>query len=146
MEEDGLSLYFELKEGEKADLEIVAQAALHWVAALRAAAIAIEPDAQFRVEFIDAKASSLRVNTLLDWMETTLTRIEVGSGKHPRLRRLAVALAVFIVSPGATHYVEDFLDGEPPTSLSDEDRGLLLELLERTRAMPDVESESRKVF
>lgn len=54
-----LSLYFQLKKGEKADLEVVAAAALAWVDALRAAAIAIDPDAELKVEIVDAEDASL---------------------------------------------------------------------------------------
>lgn len=146
MSEGNLSLYFKLKEGKKADLEVVAEAALHWVAALRASAAAIDPDSRIRVEFVDAKESSLRLNTILEWMESALARVETGAGKYPRLRNLALSIALFLVTTTAAHYVDDFLDGEPAFSLSDEDRRLLKKLLEGIREAPEVEAEGRKFF
>jgi hypothetical protein len=59
-----ISLYFKLKEGHKADLEVVAAAALEWVAAARAAAREIAPEAQIRIELIDASDGSLKINTV----------------------------------------------------------------------------------
>jgi len=39
MADGSISLYFQLKPGEKADLEVVATAALAWVEGLRAAIV-----------------------------------------------------------------------------------------------------------
>ncbi|MGE8940761.1 hypothetical protein ACO2I3_02500 [Leptospira interrogans] len=129
MTEANLTLYFGLKKGEKADLEIVAAAALHWVGALRAAAREIDPTAEIRVELVDAVESSLRLNTILDWAESTLERIEVGSGKYPRLKRLAIALAVFLPTVG--HPTYEFYFGNDVAALTQEDRRRLDQLLER---------------
>ena len=70
MTDDSISLYFSLKPGEKADLEVIATAALEWLESARAAAREIEPSAQIRVELVDADESSLRLNTILDWVES----------------------------------------------------------------------------
>jgi hypothetical protein len=97
-----ISLYFTLKPGEKADLEVVATAALEWLESARAAAREIEPNAQISVELVDADESSLRLNTILDFIESQLDKIEKGGSHHPRLRRLAIALAIFIPTTGYT--------------------------------------------
>ncbi|MBW7950166.1 MAG: hypothetical protein H3C55_12555 [Pseudorhodoplanes sp.] len=152
MSDGGISLYFTLKEGEKADLEVVAIAALEWLAAARAAAAEIEPGAQIRVELIDADESSLRLNAILGWLEGQLERIEEGSGQYPRLRKLAIALAIFVVVTGVETAI-DYFDGPPTAALSEEDRQflqenrrLLNELLERTRKNPEVEVRRQKFF
>jgi hypothetical protein len=49
-----LSLHFKLKDGEKADLEVVAAAMLAWVDALRSAALTIDPSSELKVEIVDA--------------------------------------------------------------------------------------------
>ncbi|MBZ9983999.1 hypothetical protein LB521_22960 [Mesorhizobium sp. BR-1-1-8] len=145
MSDGHLSLYFTLKEGEKADLEVVAAAAIQWVEALRAAAREIVPEAQIKVELVDAQESSLRFNTVLDWAEEQLARIEEGTGKHRRLAKLAIALAVFVPVTGYPTY--EFYFGDQPTlSLSEEDRLRIDGFLERTRNLPEVEEKRRKMF
>jgi len=147
--EDTLSLYFQLRADEKADLEVVAKAALRWVATLRAAASTIDPNAKIRVELVDAAEGSLRLNTILDWVEAQLASIQEGSGKHPRLRALALALAAFVVTSTAQNVIDHLVDdlmGEPTMSLNAEDRALLEEMLENIRKNPEVESESRGFF
>lgn len=140
-----ISLYFGLKEGQRADLEVVAAAALVWVEAVRAAARAISPEAQVRIEIINAAESSLRLNTILEWMETQLTRIDKGTAKYKRLRKLAIALAVFVPTVGYPTF--DFYFGTKPTaSLNEQDRKLLNELLEQTRKDPAVKEKSQKFF
>ncbi len=65
---EAISLYFRLKDGEKADLEVVAAAAIQWVETLRAAAAIIDPSARINVELLDATEGSLRLNTVLSWL------------------------------------------------------------------------------
>jgi hypothetical protein len=140
-----ISLYFGLKEGDRADLEVIATAALQWVEAVRAAAREIEPTAQIRVELINADESSLRLNAILDWIEEQLSRIEKGSDRYRRIRKLAIALAIFVPTVGVPTY--HFYFGEKPTlSLNEEDRRLLNELLERTRQNPEVGAKRQKFF
>ena len=78
MSDQGISLYFALREGRRADLEVVSEAALHWIAAIRAAASEIDPNVHIRVELIDADVGSLRLNTILDWVEEQLARAGPG--------------------------------------------------------------------
>lgn len=146
MSDTTLSLYFQLKEDRKADLEVVANASLHWVAALRAAATAIEPDAEIRVEFINAEQGSLRLNTILEWTETQLERLAEGSADYPRLRSLAVALSFFIGSVPAADFIKSLYSDSPAVSLDENDRLLLQELIEHTQEEPEVESKGRKFF
>lgn len=139
-----LSLYFDLRSGENADLEVISQAALHWVAALRAAAREIDPSAEIKVEFVDATEGSLSLNTMLEWAEGHLERIEKGSGKYWRVKRLAIAAAVFVVVTGIPtyqHYV-----GHETVDLSDEDRERIDELIKLVGDKPLVEESRRKFF
>ncbi|MET3924569.1 hypothetical protein [Devosia sp. 2618] len=139
-----LSLYFKLVPGEKADLEVVAQAALDWVAALRAAALEIEPTAKFRVEIVDAVEGSLRLNAILDWAEDQLKKLEGKEGAHWRVKNLAIALAVFVPSvvvPTALPYIL------PPTlELSEEDRSRLDALIRETSDKPPVREKRKRFF
>jgi hypothetical protein len=139
-----ISLYFGLQEGQKADLEVVALAALEWVAAMRAAALELDPGAQIRIEFVDAVEGSLRLNAIFDWLEKQLEQIQVGSGRYSRLRKLAIALAIFVPVSGYPTY--DFYFGDKTVSLSEEDRHWLNELLERTKENPEVKVRKQKFF
>lgn len=133
-------LYFQLKPGRKADLEVVAEAAMLWVQTLRAAARAIDPNTQIRVEIIDAKESSLQLNTIFDWLESHLARLDAGSAKYPRLRSVAIALAVFLVTQGPQ--TVDFYFGDKETISADE-RKLFEGFLEILRGDPEVEQNSK---
>jgi hypothetical protein len=144
--DETLSLYFELREGEKADLEVVAAAALAWVEGIRAAAKAIDPGADVRVEVVDAKESSLLLNNLVKWLETRvepqLERIERGGERLKRTRKLAAGLAFFLLVTAPATWDLYFGDGD----FTEEDRAALLELTELARQDESVQSARRKFY
>jgi len=141
-----LSLYFQLKEGEKADLEIVSAAAIAWVEALRSVARAVDPDSDIKVELVDADEASLTFNTIIDWFERNvekrLKRLERGGKKLPRTKKLAIALSIFMVISGVPTW--DFYFGDDP--FTDEDREMLKEVHEAIVGDPAVETAKRKFF
>jgi hypothetical protein len=147
-----ISLYFTLKPGEKADLEVIATAALEWLESARAAAREIEPSAQIHVELVDADESSLRLNTILDWVENQLEKVDKGGGRYPRLKKLAIALAIFVPTTGVETYKHYFglqqevLLKEEDRKLIEEHSRLLHELIERTQKNPDVSVRRQKFF
>lgn len=146
MSDGSISLYFQLREGEKADLEIVSAAAIAWVESLRAVARSYDPDSDVRVELVDADESSLIFNTIVDWfernVEARIDRFDRGGGRLPRTRKLALALALFLIVTGYPTY--DFYFGEG--DFTDEDRAMLIEILERAKSDPAVETSKRKFF
>lgn len=146
MSESDLSLYFQLRKGEKADLEVVAAAALAWVESLRAAAQAIDPDADLRVEIVDAEESSLSIRTLLKWFEThveqRLERFERGGQKLPRTKKLAVALGAFLIFTAPQTF--DFYFGED--EFTKEDREKLDELVKIAKDNKDVQAARRRFY
>ena len=133
----GIDLYFALKPGRRADLEVVSAAALQWVEAMRIAARRLEPNADIRVELVATPEGSLRLSAVLDWVERKLADIEEGKIKHPRLKKLAVALALFVVFTGYPTYDFYFGDDATELTLNPEDRKLLEELLQRIGKTPD---------
>jgi hypothetical protein len=141
-----ISLYFQLKPGEKADLEVVAAAAIAWVQTLRATARAIDPDADIRVELVDADESSLILNAVLAWFENhverRLERLDRGGQKLPRTKKLAMALTAFVFVTGIPTY--DFYFGDEP--FTEEDRRALNEILSQTAKDPSVEAAARKFY
>lgn len=146
MTADTLSLYFELRPGEKADLEVAAAAALAWAEGVKAAARVLDPDAEVRIELIDATESSLGINTVLKWLEKNiephLERIERGGHRLPRTRKLAIGLAVMLVVTGPQTW-DFYFGGEPFTA---EDREALNTILEQTRSDPDVKAARKKFY
>lgn len=142
----GIDLYFALKPGRRADLEVVSAAALQWVEAMRIAARRLEPNADIRVELVATPEGSLRLSAVLDWVERKLADIEEGKIKHPRLKKLAVALALFVVFTGYPTYDFYFGDDATELTLNPEDRKLLEELLQRIGKTPDGGETGRKFF
>lgn len=146
MSSETLSLYFQLQEGRKADLEVVAQAALAWAEGVRAAAKAIDPHANVRIEMVDAHESSLIFNNIIrfleDHIETKLKRIEQGGEKLKRTRKLAIGLAMFLLVTGPSTWDLYFGDGEFTT----EDRETLKQLAETALADEDVGTARRKFY
>jgi hypothetical protein len=152
MTDDSIGLYFKLKPGEKADLEVVATAALEWLESARAAAREIEPGAQIHVGLVDATEASLQLNTVLEWVESQLERIDRGGGRYPRLKKLAVALAIFVPTTGVETY-RLYFGPHHEVALKEEDRKLieensrlLHELIDRTHKNPDVGVRRQKFF
>lgn len=146
MSEGAVSLYFGLKEGEIADLEVVAEAALEWAGIVRAAAVTIDPQAKVNIGLVDAEESSLRLNAVLEWAEDTLARIKEGPAKYPRIYTLAVALAAFIALQSVERAMDVIFDTDPSPALSAEDRNLLNNLLDQLRDAPEVEDRKRKFY
>lgn len=145
MSDNTITLHFGLKEGDSADLEVVAAACLNWVEAMRIAAQDIDPGTKFRVELIDAQEGSLKLNTIFDWAEKQLTRLEEGAGEYSRLKKLAIAFSVFLIVSGGPTY--DFYFGdEPEMQLSQEDRQTLDAILNQLKENPEFEKEKRKFF
>jgi hypothetical protein len=152
MSDGSISLYFTLKPGEKADLEVIAIAALEWLESARAAARDIDPSAQIHVELVDADESSLRLNTILNWVESQLEKVEKGSGRYPRLKKLAIAIAIFVPTTGVETYRTYFgpqhevLLNEGDRKLIEENSRMLHEFIERTQKNPDVSIRRQKFF
>lgn len=145
MKDNELSLYFQLANGQKADLEVVASAAIAWVESLRAVAQSVDANSDVKVELVDAEEGSLVFNTIIAWFDRTigdkLERVHDGFHAMPRGRKLALALALFIIVTGyptAHFYLGD--------DLTDEDRALLEEIVEQVRGDPAVETAKRKFF
>ncbi|MEY4160077.1 MAG: hypothetical protein RLZZ136_698, partial [Pseudomonadota bacterium] len=146
MQIDALGLYFQLKPGEKADLEIISSAAIAWVETLRATARAIDPEADLCVELVDADESSLLFNTIVSWFEANverrLERLERGGERLPRTRKMALALAIFVVTTGIPTYHEYF--GTP--DFTDDDRDRMKRIEAKLDGDVAVQTAKRKFF
>ena len=145
-DESAVSLYFDLQKGERADLEVLAEAAIHWIATIRETANAIDPNIKVRVEIVDADEGSIKFNTVFKWVEEKLENFESGSSEYPRLRKLALALSIFLLGVAADKVVDQIIESPSRLELSDEDRERLDELLKRSKGKPEIETPKRKFF
>ena len=103
MQETSISLYFDLEQGQTANLEVVAKAALAWNAMIKDYAAAFAPElGPIQVDFFDATASSARLNNLLK---------AAGEGDPKALLALAGGIVLFFAMGAAVHLQEDFGSG-----------------------------------
>lgn len=97
--DDGeLSLYFDTAPGELADLEVAAAAAIQWAQGLKAAAVAIDPDHEYRVSLIAAKPGSSNWIAKVEKSRANqlAKRVSEGWQKVPLIMRMGIGLAVVI--------------------------------------------------
>lgn len=84
-----LSLYVDLEEAQKPDLEVIARAALEFTSAIREAAHVIDPYISVRVELLDSTDGSLSLNTLI----RAFRRDEKAPSKLTRKGLIAIAIS-----------------------------------------------------
>jgi hypothetical protein len=136
-----VSLYFKLQKDEKADLEIISAAAIAWVETLRAAAQAVDPASDVRVDLVSVDESSAIFNTLVEWFDRTTDRIAEGYERTPRGRKLALALALFTITTAIPTYEEFFGD-----NFTEKDRETLDRIDKQTRDDPAVRTARQKFY
>lgn len=138
---NAVSLYFRLEDGHSADLEIIAEAAIAWVETLRAAAQAVFPESDVKVELVNVDQSSAIFNTLVDWFDRNADQIARGYERQPRGRKLVLALSVFTITAAYPTY--DVIFGDDFTA---EDRLMLKRIEEQTRNNPAVRTARGKFY
>jgi hypothetical protein len=143
---ESLSLYFGLRNGENADLEIISSAAIAWVETLRSLAQAVDPSTDIRVSLVDVEQGSNIYNTVIEWfdrnLEPHLNQIVAGYEKAPpRSRKLVLGLAMFTVSTAIPTYDAYFGD-----DFGKEDREMLRRIEQECKSNPAVETARRKFY
>ncbi len=107
-----ISLYLDLAEGESANIEVVAKAALAWSAAVKELAYVIDPSMEVEIELISGTEGSLDLNACLK-------AFAKFAEQKPKLATVIVtSLTWFMVQTGSYTYerVLDWLTGKdaPP--------------------------------
>ena len=117
-----ISLYIDLQEGQKADLEAVARASLAFADAIREIAGFIDPFSDTRIELISTTEGSISLNTKIKFRAA-------GRTYEITLYALLLVFASYItvhvgefVFEKATTVVWEQLFGEQEAALSDEDK------------------------
>jgi hypothetical protein len=62
-----LSLYIDLEEGQQADLEVAARAAISWAQSIKETAYVFDPTAEVKVKFISGTEGSLSLNGAIEF-------------------------------------------------------------------------------
>ncbi|MDR7103046.1 hypothetical protein [Croceicoccus sp. BE223] len=102
-----ISLKFELAADRSADLEIISEAAIAWVEALRAAAQAVDEKTDVRVRLVNVERRSALFNVLGEWFDRAADKWEAA----PRRAKLIRALTIFTIVSGYPTYQAYFGDG-----------------------------------
>lgn len=143
--QESLSLYFGLQDGRKADLKIVSLAAIEWTHAVQLAATMLDPELKVRIELINAHEGSLSLNTVFDWAEEALQKMDPSKSAHPRLLALAIGLAVFLIFDAGPAL--DYWLGDADTlELTESDRKRLDQLLEEISKSKELKPTNQKFF
>lgn len=107
-----LSIYLALEQGEFADLEVVSEASIHLINAMKDVVAFADPGAHFQIVVQNGKESSLRLNSVIK-----LISGNEGSDEDKKAHRRGVAVGCILTGiigwlPAqiGSHYLEKFLN------------------------------------
>ena len=86
-----LSLYIDLEEGSRGDLEVISRAAIAWSQMIREAALSVDPFLEVRVELVSGTAGSINLNSLIRAVRDTVN-------DPKRLKAIAIAIVAYFGS------------------------------------------------
>lgn len=114
-----ISLYLDLENGEKADLEVVAKASLAFAAAMRDLAYVLDPSLSLKIEITSGTEGSFSLNSML-------RAIKEASDQPLTLKALAIVALVWFGQEAGGHIISKELDAlmgwdEAPVALSEAD-------------------------
>jgi len=148
---DTLGFYVGVQEGEFADLEVVAAAAISWAQSIKAAATALYPEETIRVSLIAAEPGSSR---WLAKVEQSAPNKLVEEGKRrwkrvPAIFQLTLGLAVAwptTLKPTIEYYRDEITAAAKALGLSSADVEKAKQDADKARATPQVEASQKQVF
>lgn len=100
MQEERFSLYLDLEEGRKADLEVVARASLALTAMIKELSYVIDPSIEIRIELESGTKGSLSLNTLLS-VARSIDKKTIAS--------IIVSIAVVLYQDGRSFFIQQWL-------------------------------------
>jgi len=148
LENQQITLYFGLNEGEQIDFEVAAAAAIQWVQSIRLAAQALDPYALVEIKLINAEAGSLRFNTIIDIADTVELKILEfkDSIRHPLLWGITLSIAAFLCTEALVPDLNIWGNENAPSELSSEDRDRIDSMLEIIGESEALHESNRKLF
>lgn len=149
--EGTLAFYLATKPGELPDLEVAASAAIHWAKGLKAAAIALDPSAEYRVTLLAARPGSsnwiAKVEALREGLENSKVnqaakQVQAGWQKIPLIARMAIGLAVVIPATAVPTFEYWFGDG----GFNEKQKAELEEIYRKVVEEPTVRAQRKMIY
>lgn len=144
-----LSLYIDLRKGERADLEVVGKAAIEWVRMIQEAAAVIDPFLEVRVELVSGTEGSLNLNSILHAVRGVID-------SPIKLKAIAAGVAVFFAMETASWAVNKGLDAiwewlwiqipELVESLTEDERVEVADAVTRIASSQTTQNKASKVY
>lgn len=138
-----VSLYLELKPGEKPDFEVVGRAAAAFAAAVKEIAYVLDPGMEVRLEFESGTEGSLSLNAILRELKTP-------AGRRTALLAVIAALAVNfadnVSSYGYSKFLDAFLSPEQRSLLTDEDIQRIVQAMKAAEQRKIAKEPVRQVY
>ncbi|ACL58486.1 hypothetical protein Mnod_3577 [Methylobacterium nodulans ORS 2060] len=131
MSADQLSLYLDLEEGQKADLEVAARAAIALTATVREIAAFIDPFSDVKLELIDSSEGSLFLNTKVRFLSAAGPKeMTLYAVLFVCLTWIGTSAVGFVVEKIEDHVWEQAF-GKDFAKLSDDDKKDIADLVAR---------------
>ena len=111
--EQPITLYLDLREGTKADLMVVAKAALAFDAAVKEMSYVLDPSITVRLEFDSGTEGSLKLNSIIKTIKGTLT-------DKATLKAVALIIIGWIASDVRSYLTQEAIDNVVKEELQDE--------------------------
>ena len=96
MHSEPVSLYLDLHEGEKADLEVVARASLAFAAAIKEVAYVLDPSMDVRIELASGTEGSLGLNALVKAIKK-----KTGAVERDTLKAITIVILAWFAKDAA---------------------------------------------
>src|SRR5262249_8579726 len=105
MEATPVSLFIDLEEGRRADLEVIARASLAFAAAVKEAAFMIDPSLEVHLELVSGTEGSLKLNQIIKAVKRVTGLDEALASKT-----LALVVILWFVNHGLDWSFEKVMD------------------------------------
>ena len=113
MADADLILKFEIAEGRNPDAAIAAEALSAWAALLRAAALAVEPDANVRIELVGVEKGSQTFLFAVQKVKEFVGDVSDGMAEFPLVKKAAITLGGLVTTTAITVAVTNSLTPDP---------------------------------
>ncbi len=142
--EAAVSLYLDLEEGQAADMEVVARAALAFSAAIKALALDLAPEAEVRVELLSGTEGSLSLNSKIKGLGLLVTKERLVNVALGIIAYIALESRDYTVGRVLDHYFGK-ADAQAESHLSDEDIQRVVEAMQKGSAAPQIRQMFKEV-
>lgn len=146
MAEEPISLYIQLEQGEKANLEVIARASLAFAAAIKDVVYVLDPSLDIRIDLASGTEGSLSLNSIIKTVKTAYASEDLT------LKVVTIVVLCWFgeqVAEWGVHKLMDTLVGPAEHTLSEADLAKLAELvakqIENAQAKRHVEQVYREL-